>query len=78
MELVGGFGLHDQFLIHYHVEPLLRELVAFVKDSDGDLTSDTMLTRDKLPLQSHHVDVLEESKTEGVVNVEERSNQPNV
>jgi len=31
-----------------------------------------MLTRDKLPLQSHQVDMLEKSKTERVIYVEER------
>jgi hypothetical protein len=71
---VSGFGLHDKLLVHDHVQTLFRELVTFVKDSHGDLTRDAMLTRDKLPFQSHHVNVLEKSKTEGVVNIKERPN----
>ncbi|HVS61010.1 MAG TPA: hypothetical protein VHE82_10005 [Gemmatimonadaceae bacterium] len=50
MELVGGFGLHHQFLIHNHVEALLRKFVALVEHPHGDLTRNAMLTRDQLSL----------------------------
>jgi hypothetical protein len=68
-----GFGLDNKLLIDDHVQSLLRELVPLVKDWYGNLTCYSMFALNQLSLQSHHVDVLEESKAEGVVNIEERS-----
>jgi hypothetical protein len=68
---VCGFDLYDKFLVHDHVQALFRELVTFVSHSHTDLARDMMLARDEFPLQSHHVDVLKESKTERIVNIKE-------
>jgi hypothetical protein len=72
VQLAAGLSLYDQFLVHDHVQSLLRELMPLVKHGYGDLPRHSMFALYKLPLQSHNVDVLEESKTECVVNLEER------
>jgi hypothetical protein len=72
VELVSGFGLYYKLLINDHIQSLLGEVVALITHPHGDLARDAMLTRDKLPLQSHQVDMLEKSKTERVIYVEER------
>jgi hypothetical protein len=71
MELVGGFGFHDQLPVNNHVEALLGEVVSLIKDLDGDLAGHAVLARDKLTLQSHHIYMLEESIAQIVVNLEE-------
>ena len=71
MELVGGFSLHDEFLIDNHVESVLGEVVTLIKHLHGDLASNTVLTLDELALQSHHVDMLEESIAQVIVDLEE-------
>jgi hypothetical protein len=46
--------------------------VTFVKDPDGNFTGNTMLALNKLSLKSHDVYMLKESKTERVIDFEER------
>jgi len=47
------------------------QVVTLIKHLHGYLTCDTMLTRDELALQSHHVYMLEEPIAQIVVNLEE-------
>jgi hypothetical protein len=72
VKLVGRFRFHYQLLIHDHVEPLVRNLMTLVEHRHGELSRNTVLSRDEFALHGHHVDVLEESKTERVVDLEER------
>jgi hypothetical protein len=72
VELLSGLGLHDQFLIHDHVQALLSEPLALVRHLHRNLARDTMIARQQLSFQSHYVNVFEEAETEGVVNIEER------
>jgi hypothetical protein len=74
VKLVGGFYLYDESSIHNHVKSLLAKKVAFVKHLDCDLAGYAMLSCYELPLEGHHVYVLEESKPERVIRLKERPN----
>jgi hypothetical protein len=71
VKLVSGFCLYDDFSIHDHIKPLLAKNVAFVKHLDCDFAGDVRLACYELPLEGHHVYVLEESKAERVIYLEE-------
>ena len=69
-ERASGFHFNDNLVVNDNVEPLRAELVALVKDRNGDLTTDFMPSVAKLSLESHHVHVLEKAIAQGVVDLE--------
>ena len=71
VKLGSGLDFHDKFFIDNHIEPLSAELSAFVHDTSTNLPGYTMAARQELTLERHCIDVLEESETKRVVDVEE-------
>src|SRR5215218_11319377 len=65
------FDLHDEYLVHHHIDPLAAEFVALVIHDDRDLSSHLVPAGAELPLQRHRVDMLQEPETQCVVYVVE-------
>src|SRR5687768_1013337 len=72
-QLSARLDLYDQNLIDDHVQPLLTQRLTLVHDPYAHLARDTMPASAELPFEAHDVDVLDESKSEGVINRVERS-----
>ncbi|HMF86895.1 MAG TPA: hypothetical protein VK575_02370 [Gemmatimonadaceae bacterium] len=74
VKIVSRLCLHDELVVHDHVESLLSQEVVFVEYSYCDLTGNAMFAGEKLPFESHYINVLKESKTKSIVHVKERPN----
>ena len=71
VKLGGGLDFDDKLFIDDHIEPLSAELNALVHDTDANLPCYAIAARQELTLERHRIDVLEESETQRVVDVEE-------
>jgi hypothetical protein len=71
VELVGGLSLHHKLPIDNHVEAVLSQVLTLIKDLDGDLAGNMMLSRDELALEGHHVHMFEKTIAQIIVNLEE-------
>jgi len=73
LQFVGGLDLDHDAIIDHHIETLLAKLPAFVHHTDPDLASHFVPSRQQLALERLDVNVLEETVSKGVVNLEERT-----
>lgn len=71
MQIIGGFGFHDQDIVDDHVEALGAERDTLVINTNCDFSAHAMTTRNKLTFHREYVHLFEKTKTEGVVHLEE-------
>ncbi len=74
MQLVRGFRLYHELSIDYEVESLPAKLVAFVQHGDAEFPRHVVATKQQFGLEGTYVEMLEKSKSEIVVDLEEGPN----
>ena len=72
-EIGTGLDLHDDPVVHEHVEALGRERLPFVRDLDADFPAHAMSARAQLPFHRLDVHALQEPVSEDVVDLVERA-----